>query len=110
MNIEKLYDELEKTIKVATLKPELLQGMNNVSYDRHVSYFQGLFFGIKVTTKYDIERILSFWYQDRVCFKAPNMNWFAQFEQINMELSESDKKNLILATLKSFVEDHRSSN
>jgi hypothetical protein len=72
----------------------------------YINFFEGFLYGLEYNNPIDLERELSKWYQERVKFKAPNMNWFAQFESVNENLSETEKIEKLLDTLEEFFLNH----
>lgn len=102
MEIKKSLEVILQTIK---LKPTMLMTSDPSIYSNHVSLIEGLLIGVKISSEMDIERQISLWYQNKVNLKAPNMNWFAQFNLINEGLEEKDRINLLINTLEEFLKD-----
>ncbi|QXU50747.1 hypothetical protein KYG33_06830 [Chryseobacterium sp. D764] len=80
-------------------------GANAVLKD-YIHFFEGVFYSLGFSYNIDFEREISQWYQNRTNFKAPNMNWFAQFEHVNKDLSEIEKTNKFLDILEEFFKNH----
>lgn len=84
-------------------KPELILSKGDINtFETYVSFFEGLFFCVKILKEVNIEREISSWYQDKVEIKAPNMYWFAQFDLVNEDKNEQDKIKLLLNQLEDF--------
>ncbi|MFP3597737.1 hypothetical protein [Chryseobacterium sp. SIMBA_029] len=77
------------------------EGSNAVLKD-YIHFFEGVFYSLEFALNVNFEREISKWYQDKVTFKAPNMNWFAQFDHINEKLSTEEKVAKLLDTLEDF--------
>ncbi len=80
----------------------------NAALKDYIHFFEGVFYSLEFSYNVDFEREISKWYQKRIDFKAPNMNWFAQFEHINKDLSEIEKTNRFLDTLEDFFKNNNS--
>jgi hypothetical protein len=74
----------------------------------YIHFFEGIFYSLEFSYNVDFEREISQWYQNQIDFKAPNMNWFAQFEHINKDLSKIEKINKFLDTLENFFINNNS--
>lgn len=109
-------DCIQKNIKVMQMKKKVVElihimkkspgmvffnGADAILKD-YIHFFEGIFYSLGFSYDVDFEREISQWYQDQVDFKAPNMNWFAQFEYINKDISEPEKINTFLNNLENF--------
>lgn len=86
-------------------KPSLILTEDVSLLSSYISFFEGFFLSLKLSKDIDLERDISSWYQKKVEFKAPNMNWFAQFKLINNDSLEEDKIKMFLSNIKEFYND-----
>ncbi|SHL92455.1 hypothetical protein SAMN05444360_1066 [Chryseobacterium carnipullorum] len=100
-----MVNEILDIIKHIRLRPKMYFWYDNTFYS-YIVYFEGFIYSINLFYKLDLEREISRWYQQRVIFKVPNMVWFAQFEHINKDLSETEKIEKFLGILEEFFESY----
>lgn len=99
--------EIIKLIQLTKRRPEMVfYRANNALPLNYINFFEGFLYGLECNYNINLERELSKWYQEKVKFKAPNMNWFTQFDHINENLSKEEKIAKLLDTLEEFFEKH----
>lgn len=80
-------------------------GANAVLKD-YIHFFEGIFYSLEFSQNINFEREISQWYQNRTNFKAPNMNWFAQFDSENEMVTDKEKISSFLYELEFFFKDY----
>ena len=103
--MEKVKKNLNELIRLLRSKPELILKEDPKKLPTYISFFQGYFMCAKLTQGKSLERKLSKWYQDRADFKAPNMNWFSQFELIHKGKGEEEIIGLLLDDIEAFFDE-----
>ncbi|WP_288445543.1 hypothetical protein [uncultured Chryseobacterium sp.] len=102
--MEKKITELIHIIK---RRPGMVffNGTNAVLKD-YIHFFEGFFYSLEFSSNVNFEREISNWYQKRTDFKAPNMNWFAQFDIVNEKFTDKEKISSLLYELEFFFKDY----
>ncbi len=96
-------EKLNEIVDILLSNPSILIQSDTNEISNYISFLEGFFISLKVNNEIDYERKISKWYQEKVDFKAPNMNWFAQFKLINKEESEEKMISGLLNEIKLFL-------
>lgn len=98
-------------LKIIERRPGMvfLNGSDAVFKD-YIHFFEGFFYSLEFTLNINFEREISKWYQNRTKDKAPNMNWFAQFNLMNEKFTDREKTSSLLHHLELFFNDYFSDN
>lgn len=99
-------NSMRKLVELIKERPHLFFETKNDSIYLYINYFNGFFLALQLSKQQDLERQISKWYQERVVFKAPNMNWTSQFLLINKHKTDKEQIGLFLGTLIEYFEDN----